>query len=71
MKTTIAPAVLVTAVALQKVRTWTEIARGEFSALGTVKRVDGQLLIEDVFLVDQVSGPGSTLAPLVHSPIMS
>ena len=60
MKTIIAPAVLVTALALQKVRHWTEMARGEFSALGTVEIIGGQLLITDVFLVDQVSGPAST-----------
>ena len=60
MKNTPAPVVLVTAVALQKIRAWTAIAKGEFSALGTVEVIGGQLLITDVFLVEQTSGTGST-----------
>ena len=60
MKTKLAPVVLVTALALQKVRHWTDLAKGEFSALGTVEIIGGQLLITDVFLVEQTSGSGST-----------
>jgi hypothetical protein len=60
MKNTLAPVVLVTAVALQKIRAWTAIAKGEFSALGTVEVIGGQLLITDVFLVEQTAGSGST-----------
>jgi len=60
MKTINAPTVLATALVLTKVRHWADIAHGEFSALGTVVVDDGNLLITDVFLVEQTSGPGST-----------
>ncbi len=60
MKTILAPAVLVTALAMQKVRAWTKMAAGEFSALGNVAVHQGDMLITDVHLVEQVSSAGST-----------
>lgn len=61
MKNITAPVVLVTALALTKIRTWTKLAAGEFSALGTVLVRDGSLLVTDVHLVEQVSSHGSTV----------
>jgi len=49
------PAVRIAPAAEQRIRHWVDLARGEVSGLGTVVRLDDDnLLIEEVFLVEQI-----------------
>lgn len=54
------PKVYISVVARKKLDSYIDICRGEVSALGKVSKINGDLLVEDVFLFNQEVSSAST-----------
>ncbi len=54
------PTIYLSVKAYQKMRVWTEMAKGEVSWLGTVSRIEEDFFIEDIYLLKQVCTDANT-----------